>query len=114
MASPVGDPISELKSRRERARAGGGRKALEAIRATGRGTARDRIDLLLDPDSFVEVDTFVTHRTKDHNMFLHQTLGDGVVTGHGTIEGRRVYCFAQDFSVHGGSMGEMHVIVLRG
>ena len=55
MASPVGDPISELKSRRERARAGGGRKALEAIRATGRGTARDRIDLLLDPDSFVEV-----------------------------------------------------------
>ena len=108
MASPVGDPISELKSRRERARAGGGRKALEAIRATGRGTARDRIDLLLDPDSFVEVDTFVTHRTKDHNMFLHQTLGDGVVTGHGTIEGRRVYCFAQDFSVHGGSMGEMH------
>ena len=108
MASPHGDPITELRSRRERARFGGGRKALEAIRATGRGTARDRIDLLLDPDSFVEVDTFVTHRTKDHNMFLHQTLGDGVVTGHGTIDGRRVYCFAQDFSVHGGSMGEMH------
>ena len=108
MASPIGDPTTELRSRRERARAGGGRKALESIRATGRGTARDRIDLLLDPDSFVEVDTFITHRTKDHNMFLQQTLGDGVVTGHGTIDGRRTYCFAQDFSVHGGSMGEMH------
>ena len=108
MASPNGDPLAVFRSRREQARAGGGRKALESIRATGRGTARDRIDLLTDPNSFVEVDTFVTHRTTDHNMFLHQTLGDGVVTGHGTIDGRRVYCFAQDFSVHGGSMGEMH------
>ncbi len=108
MATPNGDPISELRSHRERAKTGGGRKALEAIRATGRGTARDRMDLLLDPESFVEIDTFVTHRTMDHNMFLHETLGDGVVTGHGTIDGRRVYCFTQDFSVHGGSMGEMH------
>ena len=66
--------------------------------------------LLLDEGSFLEMDTFVTHRTDDHNMFLHQTLGDGVVTGQGTVEGRRVYCFAQDFSVHGGSMGEMHAL----
>ena len=108
MATPTGDPVSELRSRRERARLGGGLKAQEAIRAGGRGTARDRIGMLLDPDSFIEVDTFVTHRTTDHNMFLHETLGDGVVTGHGTIDGRRVHCFAQDFSVHGGSMGEMH------
>ena len=108
MATPTGDPVSELRSRRERARLGGGLKAQEAIRVGGRGTARDRIGMLLDPDSFVEVDTFVTHRTTDHNMFLHETLGDGVVTGHGTIDGRRIHCFAQDFSVHGGSMGEMH------
>ena len=108
MATPTGDPVSELRSRRERARLGGGLKAQEAIRAGGRGTARDRIGMLLDPDSFIEVDTFVTHRTTDHNMFLHETFGDGVVTGHGTIDGRRVHCFAQDFSVHGGSMGEMH------
>ena len=74
MASPNGDPLAELRSRREQARAGGGRKALESIRATGRGTARDRIDLLLDTNSFVEDDTFLTHRTIHHNMFLLQTL----------------------------------------
>ena len=61
MATPTGDPVSELRSRRERARLGGGLKAQEAIRAGGRGTARDRIGMLLDPDSFIEVDTFVTH-----------------------------------------------------
>ena len=87
-----------------------GLKRQEAIRSSGRGTARDRLSLLLDEGSFLEMDTFVTHRTDDHNMFLHQTLGDGVVTGQGTVEGRRVYCFAQDFSVHGGSMGEMHAL----
>lgn len=102
--------LEELRQKRETARMGGGLKRQEAIRASGRGTARDRLRLLLDEGSFLEVDTFVTHRTDDHNMFLHQTLGDGVVAGHGTIEGRRVYCFAQDFSVHGGSMGEMHAL----
>ena len=102
--------LEELRAKRETARLGGGLKRQEAIRSSGRGTARDRIGLLLDEGSFLEVDTFVTHRTDDHNMFLHQTLGDGVVAGHGTIEGRRVYCFAQDFSVHGGSMGEMHAL----
>ena len=102
--------LEELRSKREIARLGGGLKRQEAIRTSGRGTARDRIGLLLDEGSFLEVDAFVTHRTDDHNMFLHQTLGDGVVAGQGTIEGRRVYCFAQDFSVHGGSMGEMHAL----
>ena len=102
--------IDELRAKREAARLGGGLKRQEAIRSSGQGTARDRIALLLDEDSFLEIDTFVTHRTDDHNMFLHTTLGDGVVAGQGTVEGRRVFCFAQDFSVHGGSMGEMHAL----
>ena len=108
MASENSDGLEDLRWRRAKAHAGGGLKRNEAIRNSGRGTARDRIALLLDEDSFVELDTFVTHRSTDHGMFLHETLGDGVVTGHGSIDGRRVYCFAQDFSVHGGSMGEMH------
>ena len=110
MESQPNNALEELRQKRETARMGGGLKRQEAIRTSGRGTARDRLRLLLDEGSFLEVDTFVTHRTDDHNMFLHQTLGDGVVAGHGTIEGRRVYCFAQDFSVHGGSMGEMHAL----
>ena len=85
------DALEELRAKRETARLGGGLKRQEAIRSSGRGTARDRIGLLLDEGSFLEVDTFVTHRTDDHNMFLHETLGDGVVAGQGTIEGRRVY-----------------------
>ena len=77
--------LEDLRSKRETARMGGGLKRQEAIRTSGRGTARDRISMLLDEDSFLELDTFVTHRTDDHNMFLHQTLGDGVVAGQGTI-----------------------------
>ena len=100
--------LEELRYKREQARVGGGLKKQESIRMSGRGTARDRISMLLDEESFIEIDSFVTHRTVDHAMFLHHTLGDGVVAGHGTIDGRRVYCFAQDFSVHGGSMGEVH------
>jgi len=108
MAGNSSDRLEDLQFKREQARLGGGLKRQEAIRASGRGTARDRIGLLLDEGSFIEIDSFVTHRTTDNGMFLHHTIGDGVVAGHGTIEGRRVYCFAQDFSVHGGSMGEMH------
>jgi len=102
--------LEDLRAKKEEARLGGGIKRLEAIRSAGRGTARDRLSMLLDPDSFIEIDALITHRTHDHGMFLHPTLGDGVVGGHGTIEGRRIYCFAQDFSVHGGSMGEMHAL----
>ena len=108
MAGKSSDRLEDLQFKREQARLGGGLKRQEAIRASGRGTARDRISLLLDEESFIEIDSFITHRTTDNGMFLHQTMGDGVVAGHGTIDGRRVYCFAQDFSVHGGSMGEMH------
>ena len=108
MSKESSDALEDLRYRQEQARIGGGIKKLETIRSSGRSTARDRISNLLDVDSFVEVDTFLTHRTTDHNMFMHETLGDGVVCGHGTVNGRRIYCFAQDFSVHGGSMGEMH------
>ena len=108
VAEKSNQKLEELRHKRDQARLGGGLKKQEAIRKTGRGTARDRISMLLDEESFIEIDSFVTHRTVDHNMFLHQTLGDGVIAGHGTIDGRRVYCFAQDFSVHGGSMGETH------
>jgi len=108
MSKDSSDALEDLRYRREQARLGGGLKRQESIRISGRGTARDRVRNLLDEDSFVEVDTFLTHRTSDHGMFMHETLGDGVICGHGTIDGRRVYCFAQDFSVHGGSMGEMH------
>ena len=108
MSSNTNQRLEELRHKRNEAKLGGGLKKQEAIRKSGRGTARDRIGMLLDEESFVEIDSFVTHRTVDHNMFLHQTLGDGVVAGHGTINGRKVFCFAQDFSVHGGSMGEIH------
>ena len=108
MTSENSESLEDLRWRRAKAHAGGGIKRNEAIRSSGRGTARDRIRMLLDEESFIEIDTFVTHRSTDHGMFLHETLGDGVVAGHGSINGRRVYCFAQDFSVHGGSMGEMH------
>ncbi|CAI8155848.1 MAG: Propionyl-CoA carboxylase beta chain [Methanobacteriota archaeon] len=108
MVKRASDAVEELRYRRDQAKLGGGLKRQEQIRMGGRGTARDRIRSLLDEDSFVEIDTFLTHRTADHGMFMHEILGDGVVCGHGMIDGRRIYCFAQDFSVHGGSMGEMH------
>jgi propionyl-CoA carboxylase beta chain len=108
MVKESSDALEDLRYRREQVKLGGGLKRQEAIRISGRGTARDRVRMLLDEDSFVEIDTFLTHRTADHGMFMHEILGDGVVCGHGMIDGRRVYCFAQDFSVHGGSMGEMH------
>ncbi len=71
-------------------------------------TARERIDLLFDSGSFREVDALVTHRCQEFGMQKHDVPGDGVVVGHGTINGRRVYCFAQDFTAFGGSLGEAH------
>ena len=84
------------------------RISMEELRKSGRQTARERITMLLDADSFVEVGSFVQHRSGDFNMHLHRPLGDGVVAGHGKIDGRRVVCFAQDYAVFDGSMGEMH------
>lgn len=98
----------ELDAMRQIANSPGDRTSLKELRESGRQSARERINSLLDPDSFVEVDAFVQHRAGEHNMHLHRPLGDGVVAGHGMLDGRRVVCFAQDYSVFGGTMGEMH------
>ncbi len=107
---PSSDNSEELLVRRKRAIAAGGQTKVDALRASGRRTAWDRINALVDEDSFVEVDSFVTHRNDQFNLHLHPIEGDGVVCGHGTVDGRRIFCFAQDFSVFGGSMGEMHAL----
>src|SRR3954464_5707873 len=80
--------------------------AVERQRERGKLLARERIELLLDAGSFVELDAFVQHRSPNFNMMETRPFGDGVVTGHGTIEGRRVFVFSQDFTVFGGSLGE--------
>ena len=103
-----GRSAEALEDMRRTAAAAGGRSKVEALRAAGRRTARERIDSLLDPDSFIEIDAFLTSRTTDHSLHLLPHPGDGVVAGHGSIDGRRIFCFAQDFSVFGGSVGEMH------
>jgi len=104
----VDDRVAELRRLRARAQEGGGRDRLEAQRAKGKLTARERIESLLDPGSFTETDAFVEHRTTDFGMDKKRVPGDGVVTGHGRIDGRTVFVFSQDFTVFGGSLGEMH------
>ncbi len=98
--------IQELIDKRAIARLGGGEKAIAKQHERGKYTARERIDMLLDEGSFEELDMFVTHRSTNFGMEKKQYLGDGVVTGFGTIEGRLVYVFAQDFTVLGGSLSE--------
>ncbi len=98
----------ELEGRREASQAGGGEKAVEKQKSKGKKTARERIELLLDPGSFVEIDQYVEHRCTDFGMENKKYPGDGVVTGWGTVEGRVVYLFSQDFTVLGGSLGEQH------
>ncbi|HKE16978.1 MAG TPA: acyl-CoA carboxylase subunit beta [Kofleriaceae bacterium] len=102
--TPPDSPIERLKAMEAEALAGGGRDRVEKQHAAGKLTARERIDALLDPGSFVEMDKFVTHRCADFGMEAQKILGDGVVTGHGTIAGRTVCLFAQDFTVFGGSL----------
>jgi len=97
-----------LTSLREESKRGGGQARIDAIRKSGRHTAHERISSLVDPGSFVEIDAFVKSRETEHGMDRNSILGDGVVAGSANIEGRRILCFAQDFSVFGGSMGEMH------
>jgi propionyl-CoA carboxylase beta chain len=87
---------------------GGGDERIEQQHERGKLTARERLELLLDPDSFVEFDAFVTHRATDFGLDRQRYLGDGVVTGHGLIDGRLVFVFAQDFTVFGGSLSEAH------
>ena len=102
------DIMQELEARREQARLGGGPKRIEAQHAKGKLTARERVELLLDDDSFEEFDMFVAHRCTDFGMEKNRPAGDGVVTGWGTINGRLVYVFSQDFTVFGGSLSETH------
>ncbi len=100
------EKIQKLVDKRAEARLGGGEKAIEKQHARGKYTARERISQLLDEGSFEELDMFVTHRCTNFGQDKKHILGDGVVTGYGTIEGRLVYVFAQDFTVFGGSLSE--------
>ncbi len=100
------EKIQELITKREEARAGGGEKAVQKQHERGKYTARERIAQLLDEGSFEELDMFVTHRCHNFGQEKKTFLGDGVVTGYGTIDGRLVYVFAQDFTVFGGSLSE--------
>ncbi len=100
------DRIARLEAMRARAREGGGRVRIDAQHARGKLTARERIDLLLDPGSFVEIDAFVTARGADDDP--EAILGDGVITGHGAVDGRPVFVFSQDFTVFGGSLSEAY------
>ena len=99
--------INELMALRETARLGGGEKRIEAQHKKGKYTARERLDMLLDDGSFEEFDMFVSHRCIDFGLDEQHFLSDGVVTGYGTIDGRLVYVFSQDFTVFGGSLSEM-------
>ena len=101
------EKIKELIKLREQAKLGGGEKRIEAQHKKGKFTARERIDMLLDEGSFEEFDMFVSHRCIDFGLEKETYLADGVVTGYGTIDGRLVYVFSQDFTVFGGSLSEM-------
>ena len=101
-------PSDDLDAFRRDSRSPGDRSVIKEMRESGSQTARERVLDLLDDGSFVEVDAFVRHRSGDHGMYMHTPLGDGVVAGHGMLDGRRVACFSQDFSVFSGTMGEMH------
>jgi propionyl-CoA carboxylase beta chain len=102
------DKLKKLNELKEKARLGGGEKRIQDQHKKRKLTARERLDLLLDPDSFEEIDTFVEHRSFDFGMEKQKFPGDGVVTGSGYIDGRLVFVFSQDFTVFGGSLSEAH------
>jgi propionyl-CoA carboxylase beta chain len=102
------DKLEQLQRKRAEAEQGGGAERIAAQHKKGKMTARERLDVLLDPGSFVELDRFVTHRATDFGLADEHYLGDGVVTGYGRVEGRLVYVFSQDFTVFGGSLSEAH------
>ncbi|MFZ0838832.1 MAG: carboxyl transferase domain-containing protein, partial [Xanthobacteraceae bacterium] len=105
------DILEKLEQRRGNARLGGGKARIEAQHKRGKLTARERIDLLLDKDSFEEFDMFVEHRATEFGMDKQPKIpGDGVVTGWGTVNGRTVFVFAKDFTVFGGSLSETHAL----
>lgn len=111
--SAMQEKVDLLNKKRKKVLAGGGEKRVEKQHASGKKTARERIALLLDTGSFVELDQFVTHRCTNFGMETKELPGEGVVTGYGTVEGRLVYAFAQDFTVEGGSLGEMHAAKIQ-
>src|ERR1700704_5665965 len=100
--------LDRLEEKRAAARAGGGTRRVEAQHRRGKLTARERVELLPAPDSFEEWDMFVEHRSHDFDMAGQKIPGDGVVTGYGTVNGRLVFVFSQDFTVFGGSLSEAH------
>src|ERR1044072_6688077 len=102
------DKASLLKKKQEQAMFGGGAKRIDAQHKKGKLSARERIQLLMDDGSFEEIGMLVTHRSRDFGMEKEVYMGDGVVTGYGTIHGRLVYVFSQDFTVFGGSLSETH------
>ena len=102
------DIVDMLEAKRAQARLGGGERRIEAQHRRGKLTARERLDVLLDEGSFEEYDMFVEHRCADFGMEAQRIPGDGVVTGHGTVNGRLVFVFSQDFTVFGGSLSEAH------
>lgn len=104
---PTTRALDRLKELKEQAKLGGGARRIERQHERGKLTARERIELLLDLGSFQEMDKFVVHQCREFGMDERRILGDGVVTGYGTIDGRLVYVFSQDFTVFGGSLGEM-------
>lgn len=104
----IQEKIQDLKKRQEKVKLGGGQKRIDKQHEKGKLTARERVEKLLDPGTFVELDQFVVHRCVNFGMEKKEHPGEGVVTGYGTIDGRLVYVFAQDFTVEGGSLGEMH------
>ena len=102
------DKINDLRSRLETIQAGGGEKRIEKQHKSGKMTARERLNMLMDEGSFVEIDAFVKHRCTEFGMEKEETPAEGVVIGYGQVDGRLVYAYAQDFTVSGGSLGEMH------
>ncbi|WHH59447.1 carboxyl transferase domain-containing protein [Petroclostridium sp. X23] len=102
------DKLNDLQYRRSVIEQGGGADKVKKQHESGKLTARERIDLLMDEGSFIEIDAFVKHRSTEFDMPTTEAPGEGVVTGYGTVDGRLVYVYAQDFTVIGGSLGEMH------
>src|SRR3984957_5693146 len=102
------DILRQLEEKRAAARLGGGERRIAQQHAKGKLTARERLDVLFDPGSFEEWDLFVEHRSHDFGMAENKIPGDGVVTGHGTVNGRLVFAFSQDFTVFGGALSEAH------
>src|SRR6476469_5870000 len=97
-----------LREKIQKSELGGGIARIATQHEKGKLTARERINLLMDPGSFEEIGALVLHRTKDFGMEEHQYYGDGVITGYGTVNGKLVYVFAQDFTVFGGALSETH------